>query len=298
MAELMNGIIVKSLSGFYYVKTEDGKTVECRARGRFRHDGITPLVGDRVEFTSAQNGKGYLSTIMERTNSFIRPPVANVDVMVMVAANVNPVTDPFLIDRVTVLAEYKHCETVLCINKCDLDPGDRLFDLYTGAGIRTIRTSAVTGQGIDELAETLKGRICAFTGNSGVGKSSILNALEPGFSLKTAEVSEKLGRGRHTTRHVELFELSNGTVIADTPGFSAFDIEQMDAVRKDELQYSFSELGPFLGKCRFADCSHLKEQGCAVLDAVKRGDISASRYDSYVRLYEQASKLKDWEIQK
>ena len=294
----MNGIIVKALSGFYYVKTEEGKTVECRARGRFRHDGIVPLVGDRVEFTSAQNGRGYVSQIMERTNSFVRPPVANIDVMVMIAANVNPVTDPFLIDRVTVLSEYKNCETVLCINKCDLDSGDRLFELYTGAGIRTIRTSAVTGQGIDELADALKGRICAFTGNSGVGKSSILNALEPGFSLRTAEVSDKLGRGRHTTRHVELFELSNGTVIADTPGFSAFDIEQMDAVRKDELQYSFREFGPYIGNCRFADCSHVKEQGCAVLEAVGSGAISRSRHDSYVRLYEQASKIKDWEIQK
>ena len=298
MDESMNGIIVKALSGFYYVKTEDGKTVECRARGRFRHDGIVPLVGDRVEFTSAQNGRGYVSTILERTNSFVRPPVANIDVMVMIAANVNPITDPFLIDRVTVLSEYKNCATVLCINKCDLDPGDRLFELYTGTGIRTIRTSALTGQGIEELAGILKGKICAFTGNSGVGKSSILNALEPGFSLKTAEVSDKLGRGRHTTRHVELFELSNGTLIADTPGFSAFDIEQMDAVRKEDLQYSFCEFAPYIGRCRFADCSHIKEQGCAVLEAVHDGSISKSRHDSYVRLYDQASKIKDWEIQK
>ena len=294
----MNGVIVKALSGFYYVKTDNDKTVECRARGRFRHEKITPLVGDRVTYDFTENGKGYISSILERTNCFVRPPVANIEVMVMVAANVNPVTDPFLIDRVTVLSEYKKCEPILCINKCDLDPADRLFDLYTKAGIRTIRTSAVTKQGIEELADALKGRVCAFTGNSGVGKSSILNSLEPDFSLKTAEVSEKLGRGRHTTRHVELFELSNGAVIADTPGFSAFDIEQMDAVRKDELQYSFCDFAPYIGACRFSDCSHVKEQGCAVRDAVARGDIAASRHASYVRLYEQASKLKDWEIPK
>ena len=184
----MKGIIVKALSGFYYVKTEDGKTVECRARGRFRHDGIVPLVGDRVEFTSAQNGRGYVSAIMERTNSFVRPPVANIDVMVMIAANVNPVTDPFLIDRVTVLSEYKNCETVLCINKCDLDPGDRLFELYTGAGIRTIRTSAVTGQGIEELADALKGyaRLPAIRASENQAYSMRLNLVFRSKQLKSA----------------------------------------------------------------------------------------------------------------
>ena len=294
MTQRTKGTIVKALSGFYYVKNEI-ETVECRARGRFRLDKTVPLVGDRVEFESVGKGKGYISAILERRNSFIRPAVANIDTMVMVAANVNPVTDPFLIDRVAVLSHYKSCEFILCINKCDLDPADRLFSLYTSCGINTIRCSAVTGMGIEELGNALRGKLCAFTGNSGVGKSSILNALSPGFSLKTAEVSEKLGRGRHTTRHVELFELSDGTVIADTPGFSAFDIEQMEAVRKEEIQYGFCDFDEYIGQCRFADCAHINEPDCAVLKAVSDGRIALSRHESYLRLYDQASKIKDWE---
>lgn len=288
------GIIVKAMSGFYYVKA-DGETVECRARGRFRLDKITPLVGDRVIFNDSTKGHGYLTDILPRKNAFIRPAVANIDVMVIVASAVIPVTDPFLIDRVTAIASSNSCDTVICINKCDLDCGERLFDIYSKAGFKVIRTSAVTGEGIKELASYISGKICAFTGNTGVGKSSILNAIQPNPVIKTGDVSEKLGRGRHTTRHVELFELDNGAVIADTPGFSSFDVDQMETVKKESLQYSFQEFLPYIESCRFTDCSHIKECGCAVLEAVKNGEIQKTRHASYVRLYEQAKNVKDWE---
>lgn len=288
------GIIFKAMSGFYYVEA-DGETVECRARGRFRLDKITPLVGDRIRFNDSEDGKGYVTEILPRKNAFVRPAVANIDVMVVVASAVIPVTDPFLIDRVTAIAENNHCDVVICINKCDMDRGDKLYDIYQNSGFRIIRTSAKTCEGIDELSECISGKICAFTGNTGVGKSSILNAMHPGLVIKTGDVSEKLGRGRHTTRHVELFKLLNGAVIADTPGFSSFDIDQIDTVSKDQLQYAFREFLPYIDNCRFSNCSHVKERGCAVIEALNNGEIQRSRHNSYVRLYEQAKNIKEWE---
>ena len=290
-----NGVIIKALSGFYYVEAA-GETVECKARGRFRRDKISPLVGDKVVFTKTGDGKGIIDEIITRKNTFIRPPVANIEIMVIIASGTIPVTDPYLIDRVTAIAAHNNCESVICNNKCDVDRGDKLYDIYTAAGFTTIRTSAVTGEGIDELSRIIAGRICAFTGNSGVGKSSILNALEPEFKLKVGEVSEKLGRGRHTTRHVELFKLENGAMIADTPGFSSFDTEKMDLVLKEDLQYTFKEFESYLGQCRFSNCAHVKEADCAILSALKKGDIQKSRHESYVRLYEQAKQINMWEI--
>jgi ribosome biogenesis GTPase len=289
------GTIFKALSGFYYVETE-GETIECRARGRFRREKITPLVGDRVAITKTEPGKGVLTEILPRHNCFVRPPVANIDQMVIIASAVIPVTDPFLIDRVAAIAGYNNCPCVICINKCDVDSGDRLYNIYNSAGFKTIRTSAATGEGIDELSELIRGKVSAFTGNSGVGKSSILNAIEPDFHIKVGEVSQKLGRGRHTTRHVELFRLANGAIVADTPGFSSFDTERMELVLKENLQFAFQEFAPYIGKCRFADCAHVKEAGCAVLQAVHEGKIQKSRHDSYVRLYQQAKQIKEWEL--
>lgn len=289
------GIIVKALSGFYYVQS-GGECVVCRGRGKLRLDGVSPLVGDRVGFERAGDGSGTVKTIESRRNYFVRPAVANIELMVIVASAVNPVSDPFLLDRMTSLAEKHDCDVLICINKADMDPGDALYDTYTRAGFPVLRTSAVTGEGVAALAEALQGRTAAFSGNSGVGKSSLLNAMEPSLRLLTGEVSEKLGRGRHTTRHVQLFPLSGGGYLADTPGFGSFDLEQMESVRREDLQYCFREFAPYLGRCRFNDCAHLKEPDCAVLEALQRGEIVPSRHSSYARLYEQAAKLKDWEL--
>lgn len=289
----MQGVIIKALSGFYYVKTESG-TVECRARGRFRLDGSSPLVGDRVEISLDVNGKGRVDKLLPRKNFFIRPAVANIDLLIAVASEVNPVTDPFLIDRVTAFAEHMGCEVLICINKSDAARVSRLRDIYATSGYRVIETSAVTGEGVEELRCCIAGKVCAFSGNSGVGKSSLLNALEPGLGLETGVVSEKLGRGRHTTRHVEIFP-AGGAFVADTPGFASFDMEQLPPIPKEELQFCFPEFGPYIGKCRFDDCAHLKEPGCAVREAMDEGKINASRHLSYARLYEISAKYKEWE---
>ena len=289
---MSEGIVFKATAGFYYVECLSG-TVECRARGRFRLENITPLVGDRVEFNPTERGKGFLTRILDRKNAFARPPIANIDKMVIVASAAIPVTDTYLIDRMTAISAKNDCEAVICINKCDLDPAKRLFDIYSSAGFTTVKTSAETGEGLQELQETIKGVICAFTGNSGVGKSSILNAIEPGFRISVGDVSKKLGRGRHTTRHVELFKLSNGAIVADTPGFSAFDAEHLAA--KEELQYLFKDFEQFSGGCRFLDCAHIKEPGCGILNAVQSGQISKTRWESYVKLYEQAMEYREWE---
>lgn len=291
----MEGIILKALSGFYYVDGGEGELIACRGRGKFRHQKIVPLVGDRVRFTPLEPGTGILDEILPRKNEFQRPAVANIDQLVVIASGAIPVTDPFLIDRVVSIAEGRGCESVICINKCDLDGADELYETYTKAGFTTLRVSAETGEGIDQLAAVIAGKVSAFTGNSGVGKSSILNALEPDFRLQVGKVSDKLGRGRHTTRHVELFRLSSGAIVADTPGFSSFDAEGMELRRPEELQYTFREFAPYLDQCRFIGCAHVKEKGCAVLAALKEGKIAPSRHASYVRLYEQAKEVPEWE---
>lgn len=291
--EEQTGRIVRSISGFYDVVLPTG-TVTCQARGILRKEGMTPLTGDMVLVT-VQRGKGMIQQVLPRRNSFIRPAVANVDALLIFAANVNPVTEPFLIDRVTAIAGNKGVESILCVNKTDLDEAEELCGIYSRAGFRVIATSAQTGAGIGELRRALQGKLTAFTGNSGVGKSSILNRLCPELRLPTGEVSEKLGRGRHTTRHVELFTLDPETFVMDTPGFSSFDTDQMDVILKENLQYAFPDFGPWLGRCQFHDCSHRREPGCAVRAAAEEGRIEPSRYDSYLRLYEKAALYKEWE---
>ena len=290
------GRIVRSLSGFYDVQTPEG-VVTCRGRGSLRRTGESPLTGDMVEI-SVEKGKGMVEKILPRKNRFIRPAVANVDALVVFAANVNPVTEPFLIDRVVAIAGDQEVPVYICINKCDLDPATDLVRIYTHAGFPVILASAETGEGVEQLRQLLRGKLTAFTGNTGVGKSSMLNALCPSLTLATGAVSEKLGRGRHTTRHVELFCLEEDTYVADTPGFSSFDTEQMDVLLKENLQYAFPDFGEYLGKCQFHDCSHRKEPGCYVRQAVETGDLETSRYDSYLRLYEKAEQIKTWEIGK
>ena len=294
MADRETGRVVKSISGFYDVQTAGG-TVTCRARGHMRRGDQSPLVGDLAEISVA-GGKGMIERLLPRKNRFVRPAVANLDALVVFAANVNPVTEPFLIDRVAAIAGDQGVGTLLCVNKCDLDKGDHLVSIYEKAGFRVIRTSAETGEGVGELRRAIDGKFVAFTGNTGVGKSSILNRLLPGLELQTGEVSEKLGRGRHTTRHVELFDLGNGTFAADTPGFSSFDTDQMDVILKENLQYAFPEFAPYIGRCRFPDCSHRSEPDCAVTAALRSGEIGKTRYDSYRKLYEKAAQIRQWEL--
>ena len=290
---MAEGFVFKAVRGLWYVEAE-GEILCCTARGKLRSDKLTPLVGDRVKVKPLGNGKGSLEEILPRVNSFVRPAVANLDVLVILASAVIPVTEPFLIDRMIAIAELKGCRPVVCFHKCDLGRAPELTQTYRAAGIDCVETSAVSGEGIQPLQVLLKGSFCAFTGNSGVGKSSLLNALEPSLLLPTGEVSSKLGRGRHTTRHVEAFRLGTDILAADTPGFSAFDGEDVSLQMKQRLPELFREFRPYLGKCRFHDCGHGKDEGCAVRAAREVGEISESRYRSYLRLREELKDLKEW----
>lgn len=290
----MTGRILRSLSGFYDVLTPEG-LITCRGRGSLRKAHQTPLTGDMVEIT-VEKGKGMVEKILPRRNAFVRPAVANVDALVVFCASVNPVTEPYLIDRVAAIAGDQGVGVYICVNKTDLDPASDLIRIYENAGFPVIRASAETGEGVEELRKLLQGKLTAFTGNTGVGKSSMLNRLCPALQLPTGEVSEKLGRGRHTTRHVELYKLDEDTYVADTPGFASFDTDQMDVILKENLQYAFPDFAPFVGSCQFHDCTHRKEPGCAVRAALEEGKLEPTRYDSYLKLYEKASQIKLWEL--
>lgn len=291
--EKRKGTIIRAMSGFYYVSCGE-EEITCRARGKFRHQKIKPLVGDKVEILDQGDGTGMVDEIFPRKNEFQRPNIANIEQMVIVASGAIPVTDPFIIDQMTSIVEGRSCEAIICINKWDLVEAEALYDCYTKAGFKTLKISAETGEGIEELEALLKDKISAFTGNSGVGKSSILNAMDNSLHIKVGEVSDKLGRGRHTTRHIELFPLKQGGFIADTPGFSAFDVEKMEPMPANELEKSFRDFAPFREECQFIDCAHVKEKGCAVLEALSEGKLEKSRHASYVRLYLQAKERKTW----
>ena len=282
---MTEGRVVKALSGFFYVQTGE-EIYTCTSSGKLKYGNTVPLVGDRVEISVSSHLTGFVESILPRRNSLIRPAVANIDCMVFLASNVNPVTDPLLIDRMSVIAEYLSCEFVLIINKMDLTEEDTFGKIYEDIGYKVFRTSATQKTGIKETDSFLRGKTSVLTGNSGVGKSSILNAINPELSLKTAEVSEKLGRGKHTTRHVEMFELAPDTFIIDTPGFASFDISMISAIKSSELQGCMKEFSPFTGSCRYSDCNHISEPGCSVREAVKEGRISESRYASYRKLFE------------
>ncbi len=294
----IRGRIVKSLGGFYYVADEQDKEniIECRARGAFRQQNIKPCVGDWVSVELTLQGKGYVVEIESRKNSLVRPPLANLDQLILVVSIADPAPNTFVLDKLIAIAEYQQIEPVIVVTKCDLADPTEFMQIYRKAGFEVYETKSLEHEGIKEVLEIMKGKTSAFCGNSGAGKSTLLNAIDPRLSLDTGDISQKLGRGRHTTRHVELFELPNGGVVADTPGFSAVDLEKFQIILKDELADCFREMRSYEGKCRFRGCSHTKETGCAVLEAVKNGEISQSRHQSYLNLYEQAKNIKEWEI--
>ncbi len=298
MNELETGLVVRGVGGLYFTALDSGETVKCRARGRFRRDNIQIMVGDRVGIKRQDTGMPVIDTLLPRKNALIRPAVANIDTLVVIASAAPPVTVPLLIDKVSAIAGHKDIDMLLCLNKCDLARGAQLAGIYEHAGFPVLHTSTVTGEGIDELRERLKDGVFVLTGNSGVGKSSIINCLDPAWQARTGEISERIGRGRQTTRHVELFRLPSGAYIADTPGFSSFDISRMDLVLREDLAHAFRDFAPYLGACRYRGCTHRTEQDCAVRQALANGEIEQSRYESYLALFDSMKDLHEWELPK
>lgn len=289
------GLILKITGGFYYAEAADG-IHECKARGVFRKRGTSPLVGDRVDITVPDDGYCSIDAIHERKNSLVRPALANLDILMIISSVKEPNANLYLIDKMTAAAVSKSIEPVVVFTKTDLGSAEEMVDIYRKVGIRSFEFSSVDMRGIEEIKAVLKDKVTAFCGNSGVGKSTLLNSLFPELSLQTGEISDKLGRGRHTTRTVELFK-KHGGYIADTPGFSTVDIERFELIRKDELKFAFPEFEQYFGTCRFNSCNHLCEKGCSVIEAVDCGVIPKSRHDSYVRMYNEVKDIKDWQIQ-
>ncbi len=290
----LEGLILQSIGGFYYVEAADG-VYECRGRGSLRNLGVTPFAGDRVTITADGKGKGVLEAVAERKNSLIRPPVANVDVLVLVISMTDPEPSLPVIDRMLAVAEHKAIEPILVFNKTDLASSAALEDLYGKAGYTVLSVCANAPQTLTPLRTLLKGKICAFAGNSGVGKSSVINVLDPSLALAVGQTSKKLGRGRHTTRSAQLYPQDGGGYLVDTPGFSSLDAQRLEHIDKDDLCYCFREFEPFLGGCRFTSCSHTVEKGCCVRQALEDGKIAPSRHESYVALYKEAKEWKEWE---
>ena len=294
MEQQVNGLILKGVGSFYYVEAQ-GTVYECRARGAFRKQKITPLAGDRVTITLRENRENTVDTISERKNYLQRPPVANVDTLVIVSSITEPAPSTLVIDKLTAIAVNKNIRPCVVFTKTDLADTAELESLYRRAGLQSCSVCATTGEGIEAVREMLGG-LTVFTGNTGVGKSSLLNCLDPQLARKTGEISQKLGRGRHTTREVTLYRVGDGYV-ADTPGFSSIDLEQADdVILKDDLAFCFPEFAPYLGACKFSTCSHTVEKGCRILEAVQDGTIEPSRHRSYVSLYNEVKNLKEWEL--
>ena len=290
----MQGIILKALSGFYYVSSR-GSLYECRARGNFRKNGITPLVGDSVDFSATDSLHGVVECIHQRKSELSRPPVANIDKLFIVSSYSTPAPDTLLIDRMCANALFHGIEPVIVFNKCDTGDFSQFVKIYTNAGFKTYTVSATEGTGLDAVKEEVKGCICAFAGNSGVGKSSLLNALFGGLNIATGDVSDKLGRGRHTTRHTELYPHPLDGFIADTPGFSSLETNRDDLEFKEHLIECFPDIEKFADGCRFSTCTHTKEDGCAVITALESGKIEISRHQSYMTLFDEMKDLKPWE---
>lgn len=289
----MTGILIKAISGFYYVAC-DGNVYECKARGNFRKAGVSPVVGDTVSFTLTDNTHGIVEEIEKRKNLFNRPLVANIDKLFIVSAYTTPAPDTLMIDRLTALAIYNNIEPIIVFNKADMGSFDEFYNIYIKAGFKTFVVSAKENMGIDLLKNEMQNSVCAFSGNSGVGKSSILNALFPDLKLKTGEVSDKLGRGRHTTRHTELFFVGDGAYVVDTPGFSTVDTNEDLYSFKLSLAECFPDFSDYIDCCKFSTCSHTTEKGCAVIAAVNDGIIQKSRHDSYIALSNELKTVTAW----
>ena len=293
------GILIKCIGGFYYVKAAD-VVYECKARGVFRKQAVSPFAGDQVEFELDGSQKGWIVKILPRKNSFLRPPLANLDQIVFVASTCDPSPNLLVLDKLIAIAEKKGIEPVLAVTKTDLADCTEMKRIYESSGFQVvlIDNKNPSERQLETLKTLLAGKISAFVGNSGVGKSSLLNRLLPTLHLETSDISQKLGRGRHTTRQVELFELPQGGFAADTPGFSTVDFERYETILKEDLPSCFREFAPYLDECRFTGCSHTVEKGCAVLEALKEGKIMPSRHESYRQLYDSVKDIKEWQLQK
>ena len=290
----MRGRIIKNLSGLYTVEA-DGKTYECSARGIFRKRKITPLAGDYVEISEVNPTERRIDEIFERKNSLLRPPVANIDILFVVIAAQDPEPDLLLTDKIIAIAEHNSIEPVICINKCDIANADEITEIYKKSNFTVIECSAADNTGIDKIKAILESKTVAFAGASGVGKSSIISSLSEELMLKTGDLSERTKRGKHTTRHSELYKAFGG-YIADTPGFSNLDLEKFELIMKENLPDAFSDFIPYYDSCKFKDCTHIKETGCAVIEAVKNGHISKTRHNSFISMYKQVKDLKEWQL--
>ena len=304
MENTNSGRIIKGVGGLYQVQLPDRDTpVACRAKGAFRHENLSPLVGDIVSLEFDPTGDAMISDIEERKNALIRPPLSNLDYMFVTLAAAKPQPVLETVDKLICILEHHHITPVIVVTKYDANPdyAEELHALYAGAGFDTFCTCSKDGYGVDALREYVKtrceGSISAFAGASGVGKSTLLNALFPALELQTSEISRKIERGRHTTRTVELFHMpgTESGYIADTPGFSMLDFARFNFFSKEDLPLTMREFAPHLGNCRFTKCSHTKEQGCAILEAVKRGEIAKSRHDSFVAIYDVLKNKHDWD---
>ncbi len=288
------GLLIKGIGGFYYVQVGD-TVYECKAKGIHRKNRITPLAGDAVTISFNPSGYCSLDEIHERKNFLNRPPVANVDKLFILASTREPMPSTFVIDKFTAIAQDKGIDCAVVFTKTDLAAADELVEIYQKSGFDVFALSTQNDNGLEELKAAMNGKICVLCGNSGVGKSTLLNRLCPELRLETGEISEKLGRGRHTTRQVELFRVGDG-YIADTPGFAAIELDGEERIVKENLPFAFREFLPYLGRCRFTSCTHVADKGCLICQAVEEGRIMPSRHESYVALYNEAKNIKDWEL--
>ncbi|MCR1898164.1 ribosome small subunit-dependent GTPase A [Irregularibacter muris] len=285
------GVIIKGIGGFYYVRTSVSEIVESKARGKFRKDNITPMVGDYVEISTDKEGKGIIETILPRKNQLVRPPVANIDQVIIVFALSNPNPNLQLLDRFLIMAEQQGLSIVICINKVDLEMEDikeKIKNIYENIEYPVIFTSVKDEKGIEDLKHYLNDHITVFAGPSGVGKSSLLNKINQDYQLETGKVSKKIGRGRHTTRHVELFHYGENGYVVDTPGFSSLGVENIEPI---DLMNYFPEFRPYLGQCKFNSCLHMQEPKCAIKEAIGLNKISSHRYESYQYLLEEIKNI-------